>query len=101
MKRELYVVTYDNMHYCGGELNCLAWATSNDDAICVASDHMEEAQRELFSDHYEEDENVDMDDTFVGSCRAELVKGSEFEEFINMKDQESFYPVVNPEKANE
>jgi hypothetical protein len=93
MEKQLYIIEYENSHYCGGGLHCLVWAESENDAEESASSWMEECQYELFSDEYED---YDIDDECpysVTSC--ELLETSEFKQYVAMPDQGSFYPVVN------
>ncbi len=98
--KQLYIIEYDSMHWCGGNLHCVAWADSEDDAQDKAHIHMEEAQRELFADEFA-DEDEDFDNECAYSVvSTELLEGSEFEEYYADPVQRlNFYPCVNPEDA--
>jgi hypothetical protein len=92
--KQLFIIEYENAHWCGGQLNCLAWAHSPEGAIDAASEFMEETQRELFSDHYDEEGRYDGEPT-VTVIGVMLMAGSEFEKYYNDASQAEFYPVVN------
>jgi hypothetical protein len=101
MKKQLYVIEYESSQWCGGMLHCVAWAESEDDAENEASLWMEESQRELFSDEYDDREYSHNGCDDDGECAytvnsVQLMAGSEFEEYYNMPDQRAaFYPCVN------
>jgi hypothetical protein len=95
-----YLIEYENAHWCGGQLNVVVWAPNEDEARILASDHMEECQRELYSDQYGEsvDEDGDeeyVDETAVSINTVELLNEEhpDWEYFIEASQQE-FYPIV-------
>ena len=95
---DLYVIEYENAHWCGGSLHCVVWADSEDEAAAFAVDHMETEQRELFSDEYEEEPNDEECAYSISS--VELLSESDCAEFYRMADQrDAFYPCVNPEEC--
>lgn len=95
MEKELYIIDYESSQWCGGGLYCVAWATSEDEAVMEADNWMEESQRELFSDQYEDDE-CNEDECAYTVNSVELLVGSEYEKYYNMPDQRAaFYPCVN------
>ena len=93
--KQLYIIEYENAHWCGGQLNCVVWADDATEAEMLASDWMEECQRELFSDSYA-DEKEDYDDgSAVTVNHIQLLAGSKFEKHYNDPTQSEFYPCVN------
>ena len=55
MTKQLYIIDYDNAHWCGGNLNVVVWARDEDHAVEVAEWFMDEQQRELFLAEFEEE----------------------------------------------
>lgn len=101
--KQLYVIDYENARWCGGQLNCVVWADSEDEAILRAEEHMDQEQRELFSGDMddEEDEEADNDVQYTVNS-VELLKGSTCEEYYaDEKQRAYFYPCVNEEDAPE
>lgn len=92
--KQIYIITYDNAQWCGGELYCLVEATDETEAEEVAGQWMWESQIELFADHYE-DEPLEDGDVPVGNVFVELLEGSDYEEYAADPSQASFYPKVN------
>lgn len=88
-----YLITYENAHWCGGELNVVVNASSKEDAVDKASMHMEEAQRELFDDHYN-----DEDDESYGYLDDEQAYSVVLVEEFNEKHSEWVY-YINPGQA--
>lgn len=93
--KQLYIITYENSHYCGGELHCLVWAEDEFEAEMLAADFMDETQRELFSREYCEDFDEDEIDCPTSVTDVELLAGSDFEKYVADPSQASFYPYVN------
>ena len=91
---QIYIITYDNAQYCGGELYCLVSAASEFVAEDIAANHMEEAQLELYADHYE-DKLLEEGDTSVGNVCVELLSESDHSVYAADPSQASFYPKVN------
>ncbi len=91
--KKLWLITYDNLHWCGGELNVVVVADTADEAMYLAGDHMEECQRELFSDEIAED---NLEDEY----QANVISVEEFDEkhkcwqYYQDPGQEQFYPTV-------
>lgn len=95
--KQLYILDYENSVWCGGQLHCVAWAYNEDDAEGKASEHMEQEQRELFSEEY--DMGDDSEPAYVVNT-IQLLEGSEFEEYYADPVQRlNFYPCVNPADA--
>lgn len=94
--KQLYIIDYENAHWCGGQLNCLAWAKSPEEAVIIAEGHMEDAQRELFSDEYAEDEE-DYSDECSYTVNSVEVMDFRHEDWNFFMDptQSQFYPIVN------
>lgn len=108
MNKQLWIIEYENAHWCGGELHCVVWAEDETEAEDLAAEHMEQEQRELFDDHYspswddgDDHDLQDMDNEQAYSVvSVEPLIGSEFEVYYNDPVQrENFYPCVNPENA--
>lgn len=92
-----YIITYENAHWCGGELHVVVNAAeSAEDAEIQASDWMEETQRELFSTEYDEQENEGAD--YSDECAytinsVEILDvNNEHWKFYTDPSQSSFYP---------
>jgi len=93
--KQLYVIDYESSQWCGGQLHCVVWAESEDDAEMEASMWMEESQRELFSSEYDDEECNDEECAYT-VISVELMVGSDNEQYYNMSDQRAaFYPCVN------
>ncbi len=102
--KQLYIIEYDSMHWCGGTSHCVAWADSEDEAVEVASMHMEDYMFDLFADEIADQEYThgtgisEEQQHNVVFCK--LLEGSEFEEYYADPVQRlNFYPCVNPEDA--
>jgi hypothetical protein len=93
--QELYIIEYDNAHWCGGTLHCVVWAEDETEAEDLASGFMEESQRELYSDHYDVSDEYDNESAFSVTS-VQLLQGSEYEEFYaDPVQRANFYPLVN------
>ena len=93
--KQLYIIVYENSRWCGGELNVLVWATSEDEANELASDFMEETQRELFSDQEDEEEEDDeYEDSAVTINSTKLLDDSDHNEFTDRSGDETYYPMI-------
>jgi hypothetical protein len=99
--KNLYIIDYENAHWCGGQLHVVVWAYSPAHAEILVSDWMEETQRELFADEYgesvSEDEEFADERAYTVNSVSILDINNEHWEFYNDPSQESFYPVVNNE----
>lgn len=97
MTKQLYLIDYECAHWCGGSSNVVVWAEGEDDAREVASYHMEEEMRELFSGEYEdaEEEDVLYDESAVSINSVEEF-GPDHEEwqFFLKPSQSQFYPII-------
>ena len=97
--KQLYIIEYDNAHWCGGTLHCVAWANNENDAETAADLHMDECQRELFSDEYAQEPELEEEPSYIVNS-VELLKGSKVEPYYKDPVQRAnFYPCVNPEDA--
>lgn len=100
MNKKLWLIDYENAHWCGGQLNVVVWAETADEALYLAEGHMEDEQRELFSDHAEEQCEEDEDDSILMESFVSVNSVVEFNEdhdewkFFQMPGQSSFYPVI-------
>lgn len=93
MNKPLYLIKYENAHWCGGGMQVVVVAESCDEAVYLAEDHMWQCQAELFSSEYEEDPCVDECNYVIESVEP---FGPEHEEWQYFQDpsQAEFYPVV-------
>ncbi len=94
MEKELYIVEFASANYAGGASHCLVWATSEDAAEEAAWEYAENYYYEEDGDQLIED-GYDQSDACSVINWAELVEGSEFEEFVKDPSQAEFYPEVN------
>lgn len=98
---QLFIITYDNAHWCSGQLNCVVTAESAEQAELLAECHMTECQRELFSSEYDDLEPDDEELEELEECPYNVISvevldhNNEYWESYNNPDQSSFYPVVN------
>lgn len=104
MTKQLYLIEYENAHWCGGSLNVVVWAIDEDNARDVAEQHMQQEQYELFMDQYDDvdgefDGDQDAADeasacAFVVNSVEEFDENHDQWEFFKDETQESFYPVI-------
>jgi hypothetical protein len=97
LMKKLYLIDYESAHWCGGQLNVVVWANDeDDDAREVAEYHMEEEQRELFSDEFSEEDAVDFDSEQAYTVNSVELFDETHDQWVFYQDptQESFYPVV-------
>lgn len=97
-KMNKYLIDYENAHWCGGQLYVVVNAKNEYEAQEKAAQHMEECQRELFADEYEEDEEScgDFDDecVYVVNSIEILDEDNEYWPFYNDPSQAEFYPEI-------
>lgn len=93
MTKQLYLIDYECAHWCGGQSNVVVWAEDEDDAREVASYHMEEEMRELFSDEYEDEEHDDESSVSVNSVEEFGPAHDEWRFFLD-PSQSQFYPII-------
>jgi hypothetical protein len=98
--KKLFLIDYENAHWCGGQLNVCVWAESGDEAVLLAEDHMADEQRELYSDEYMEAE----DDWMADECPYTVNRVEEFgpshEEwkfYMDPTQRNEFYPTIGEE----
>lgn len=100
--KKLYLIEYENAHWCGGESHVVVWAHSEDDAQEEASLHMEEAMRELYSTEYEEqaaeygeeESPYDEESAYIVNAVDEFGPEHSHWEYYQDPGQAEFYPVV-------
>ncbi len=98
---QLWLIEFDNAHWCCGQAHCVVWATSAFEAEGLAEAHMQEYQYDLFSDQYYDEPDMD-DGLYYTIISVEPLEGSESEQFYrDPKQREAFYPCVNPQDAPE
>lgn len=96
MTKQLYIIDYENAHWCGGQLHVCVWAESEDEAEMLAEGHMESEQRELFSHEYEDDEfAADLDQAYTVNNVSVLNASNEYWEYYQDAYQRAaFYPTI-------
>lgn len=97
--KPMWLIDYENAHWCGGQLNVVVHADSADEALYLAEDHMADEQRELFSEEY--GESVREDEEYSDECPYTVNSveafGPEHEEWKFFQDpiqRANFYPVI-------
>lgn len=94
-----YLIEYENMFWCGGNMNVVVNASSPEEAMELADSHMDEEQRSLFSEEFEEaledDPNFDDSATYIVNSVEELTPKHEDWGFYMDPDQAAFYPEIN------
>lgn len=99
MTKNKYLIDYENAHWCGGQLYVVVNAESADEAQYLAENHMEECQRELFSDEYGDSVNGG-DEEYADECAVSinsvefLDENNEHWKFYKDPSQASFYPEI-------
>lgn len=95
----LFLIDYENAHWCGGQSNCVVEAANADDAVMIASDHMQEEMYELFRYEYdedaEEDGNYASESAFVVNSVETFDENHEYWKFYLDETQSQFFPKVN------
>ena len=89
-----YLIDYENAHWCGGQLYVVVNANSATEAEIKAESWMEETQRELFSDEYEDDSDGDFSDecSYTVNSVEEFDETHECWQYYKDPSQSSFYP---------
>ncbi len=96
MKKELYVVEFDSVNYCGAPEHCRVWAESEDDAMDEAAQYADDFYREQDEEQYMDEHDGEDADTYGNVLSAVLQKGSKYEQWIADPVQAAtFYPIVN------
>ena len=92
-----YIIDYENAHWCGGQLFVVVNANSAEEAENKAADWMEETQRELFSDEYNDEfEGLFDDESAYNVNSVEVLdENSEYWKFYKDESQAGFYPELN------
>lgn len=93
--RELYVVCFESANYAGAGDTCMAWATSEKEAMGAAAQFAEEFYYEEDQDQYIEENGEDDGVMYANVTSAVLLKGSQYEEYQKDPSQASFYQLVN------
>lgn len=97
----LWAIEFGNNHWCGGDSWCVVWADDEDEAVQLAVHFMDDYQYDLFSDHYEDE--PDMDDGVYAALKSvePLEESRIYEFYLDPEQREAFYPCVNPQDAPE
>lgn len=90
-----YLIDYENAHWCGGQLYVVVNADSEEDALDKAEYHMEESQRELFMDEYEESSEYEDECPYSINSVSILDEANENWEFYKDPSQAEFYPEIS------
>lgn len=95
----LFLIHYENAHWCGGSSHCVVEAANADDAVMIASDHMQEEMYELFAHEYaedaEEDGSYSDESTFAVNSVETFDENHEYWKFYLDETQLQFFPKVN------
>jgi len=91
---KLYLIEYSNAQYCGGDLTCVARGRSSAEALEYAAGFMENAQRELFFDSYEEDGEDPDDMCYVVDSCEEFTPAHPYWRYYQDPSQAEFYPLA-------
>jgi hypothetical protein len=99
MTKQLYIIDYENAHWCGGGLHVCVWAEDARSAHEEASIHMDEEQRELFSSEIEEavEEDERFDDGYMYAINSIEVLNEQHEFWAYYQDEQqraAFYPTI-------
>lgn len=91
-----FLIDYENVHWCGGQLYVVVNAKDEYEAQEKAEQHMEECQRELFDDHYNYDPDENYDDESAVSVNSveEFDVTHEYWRFYKDPSQAEFYPEI-------
>jgi hypothetical protein len=95
--QKLYIIDYENAHWCGGQLHCVVRADSAEDAEDRAEQHMQETQYELFRDEYddiEEGETYDESSYVVNSIKVLDENNEHWKFYQDPVQRANFYPEV-------
>lgn len=93
--KKRYLIDYENAHWCGGQLNVVVYADSEDEARDIAEQHMIEAQLELFSSEYEEEPDAAEECPYVINSIEEFDENHDDWQFYqDPVQQANFYPEV-------
>jgi predicted glycosyl hydrolase (DUF1957 family) len=92
--KQRFIITYESMHWCGGESHVVVWAEDAEDAVFRAEYFMEENMRELFSEEIAEEEMDDDECQHTVTSVEVLDETSEYWTYYNDPSQSSFYPEI-------
>lgn len=95
----LFLIDYECAHWCGGSSHCVVEAANADDAVMIASDHMQEEMYELYSDEYAEDaeegDSYNDESAFVVNSVETFDENHEYWKYYTDETQSQFFPKVN------
>lgn len=92
--KQRYLITYESLHWCGGESHVVVWAERSEEAELRADYFMEETMRELFSEEIAEEGMDDDECQYAVTCVEVLNETSEHWVYYNDPSQSSFYPEI-------
>lgn len=91
-----FLIEYENAHWCGASGTfCVVNANSADEAVMIASDHMEEEMRELFAEEYSEEDPHEDESAVSVTYVEEFDETNENWKWYQDPTQSQFYPEVN------
>jgi hypothetical protein len=93
--KNLYIIEYENAHWCGGGLNICVYAEDETNAVELAEEYMEESQRELFYDEFSEEPELDEEQSYTINSVSILDESNEHWIYYNDPSQAVFYPIVS------
>lgn len=94
---KLWLIDYESSQWCGGQSNVVVHAEDADHAQELASEHMDEAMRELFADHYDgESEDACENEQAYSVNKVEEFNPDhdEWKFFMDEGQRRVFYPEV-------
>lgn len=98
MEKQLYCVYFESANYAGHGDYCLVMAESesdamdNTDVLSYAEDMCREQHEDQYTEEYGEDEAEN--NLWASIISAELVEGSDVEQYIADPSQANFYPMI-------
>lgn len=94
--KQLFLITYESVDWCGAaDTKVVVWAENKDHAELLAEDHMMDTMRELFSDEYEEDPELEEETSYYTITSVEeFGRGHEEWKYFQDETQADFYPII-------
>lgn len=93
--KQLYIIEYESLHWCGGKSNVVVYASDEDDATELAEEHMDLEMRDLFLTEYEEQPELEDEPAYsVNSVEEFNPEHDQWKFFIDETQRISFYPII-------
>lgn len=97
MEKEIYIVTFSSLNYCGASEHCAVMAVSEQDAMSndAVLAYAEDFYRDQDEEQYEEENGEACEEGYSVIDSAVALIGSDFEEYYADEQQRThFYPMV-------